>query len=131
MLKSIFNNTIMNNKKATYEERIEVLKNSLDNVTNKLIRSYEVIARLNYQNNRMRKQLLNIKKPVSLLIAFCLLIIFLSCEKEAKYCWRCTVVTQYGNAGSYSTNNVRKCDLSTREIELFEQNNNAVCVKDN
>jgi hypothetical protein len=60
----------MDSEIASCDERIHVLKKSLDNVTDKLIRSYKIIARLNYQNNSMRKRLMNVKRtaPFFLLI---------------------------------------------------------------
>lgn len=52
-----------------------MLKTSLENVTNKLIRSYKVIARLNYQNNSMRKRLHDFQRS-TLLLSFMLFEIF-------------------------------------------------------
>lgn len=58
------------------------------------------------------------------LFIFCVLALFFSCEKpEAEYCWDCTVYTKVVSPGAtYQTSTpVVKCGMSTREIELFEQ----------
>lgn len=63
----------------------------------------------------------------------CLLVLF-SCEpEEAEYCWSCRVTkTVYSQGGSGTTiTTVRECGMSTREAELYEQKNNATCVKEN
>jgi hypothetical protein len=51
------------------------------------------------------------------------LIILFSCEKEAKYCWSCVVTTKTTNSGStvILSSTREECDMSTREMEIYEQ----------
>ena len=63
-------------------------------------------------------------------VLFLLVVMFLfSCEKEAQYCWKCMVTTTLTFPGGSSsiTSPQTKCNMSTREIELFMQSNNATC----
>jgi len=62
----------------------------------------------------------------------------LSCTKieEAKYCWNCTITTTTVSPGGTTTITTHQtvCDMSTREIELYEQEESSAtksvkCVK--
>lgn len=58
------------------------------------------------------------------LFIFCVLALLFSCEKpEAEYCWDCMVYSRTVSAGSTYQSSLaqQKCGMSTREIELFEQ----------
>jgi len=115
------------------QERIEFLKKTVINLTDKLTRSYTVIRRLNHQNNFLMKENLRLKRIKQASVLFLALSLF-SCEpKEAEYCWSCRVTkTVYSQGGSGTTiTTVMECGMSTREAELYEQNNNAVCTKSN
>ena len=62
---------------------------------------------------------------------FLALIVLFSCEKEAQYCWTCNITTITRFSGGYSslTTTESKCNMSTRDMELFEQDNNAICTR--
>ena len=65
-------------------------------------------------------------------LLFVLALIFLfSCEKEAKYCWECriTKVTQFPGGSTSLSTTTAQCDMSTREMELYQQKNNGACTK--
>jgi uncharacterized protein YxeA len=53
------------------------------------------------------------------------LFIAASCTKlrEAEYCWTCTIITITVSPGTTTTitSHETKCDMSTREMELYEQ----------
>lgn len=62
------------------------------------------------------------------------LIVFFSCEKEAQYCWTCQVTKKTINPGAtvIETSTQTKCNMSTREMEIFEQGSGgttAICTR--
>jgi hypothetical protein len=65
-----------------------------------------------------------------LLFLLALTLLF-SCEKEAEYCWTCTVtkVTVFQGGSSSTTTTTTPCGMSTREMELYAQKNNGYCTK--
>lgn len=62
-------------------------------------------------------------------LLFLILIVFLfSCEKqESTYCWQCEVVSAYYPTDRYiypsssTTNTIIKCDMTEKEIILYEK----------
>jgi len=62
------------------------------------------------------------------------LTLLFSCEKEAEYCWNCQVTktTTFSGGSSSVTSTQTKCNMSTREMELFEQGSGgttAICTR--
>lgn len=75
-----------------------------------------------------------------MVISTFILLFILGCTKleEAEYCWTCTIVTTTVSPGATYTFTTTEtiCNMSTKEMELFEQGStsgntrtSAVCIK--
>jgi hypothetical protein len=131
---------IMNQNEFSDTQRIDVLRKTINFLSIELVESYKMISSLVKQRNDLlikfktnKEAMIKPKKSAKIrnLLIIISLMFVLSCEREAEYCWDCLVTNGgSGSGGSWSmTSHIDKCGYSTREIELFEQEKNAVCTK--